>query len=92
MSEPDAFVFIVDDDASVRNALGRLTRSVDLQCELFSSTDEFLQRERVDAPSCLVLDVRLPAKSGLDLQRELAEKKIHIPVVFVTVTATSPWR
>ena len=84
MSEPDAIVVIVDDDASVRDALGTLMRSVELQCELFSSTEEFLQRERVDAPSCLVLDVRLPAKSGLDLQRELAKKRIHIPIVFVT--------
>jgi len=84
MSEPDAIVFVVDDDASVRDALGRLMRSVDLQCELFSSTEEFLQRELVDAPSCLILDVRLPGKSGLDFQRELAKKRIHIPIVFIT--------
>lgn len=84
MSEPDAIVFVVDDDATVRDALGRLMRSVDLHCELFSSAEEFLQRERVDAPSCLIVAVRLPGKSGLEFQRELTEKRIHIPIVFLT--------
>jgi FixJ family two-component response regulator len=84
MNESDAIVFIVDDDASVRDALSTLMRSVDLQCELFSSTEEFLQRERADAPSCLILDVRLPGKNGLDFQRELAKKQIHIPIIFIT--------
>jgi FixJ family two-component response regulator len=84
MSEPDAIVFVVDDDASLRDAIGRLLRSVDLQCELFSSSEEFLQKERGDVPSCLILDVRLPGKSGLDFQRELTEKRIHIPIVFLT--------
>jgi RNA polymerase sigma factor (sigma-70 family) len=84
MSEPDAIVFVVDDDATLRDAIGRLLRSVDLQCELFSSSEEFLQKERGDAPSCLILDVRLPGKSGLDFQRELTEKRIHIPIVFLT--------
>lgn len=84
MTEPDAIVFVVDDDATVRDALGRLLRSVDLPCELFSSAQDFLQKERADAPSCLILDVRLPGKSGLDFQRELAEKRIHIPIVFLT--------
>jgi RNA polymerase sigma factor (sigma-70 family) len=84
MSEPDAIVFVVDDDATVRDAIGRLLRSVDLPCELFSSSEEFLQKERGDAPSCLILDVRLPGKSGLDFQRELTEKRIYIPIVFLT--------
>jgi RNA polymerase sigma factor (sigma-70 family) len=84
MSEPDAIVFVVDDDATLRDAIGRLLRSVDLQCELFSSSEEFLQKERGDALSCLILDVRLPGKSGLDFQRELTEKRIHIPIVFLT--------
>lgn len=84
MSEPDAIVFVVDDDATVRDALGRLMRSVDLHCELFSSAEEFLQRERVNAPSCLIVAVRLPRKSGLEFQRELTEKRIHIPIVFLT--------
>jgi RNA polymerase sigma factor (sigma-70 family) len=84
MSEPDAIVFVVDDDATLRDAIGRLLRSVDLQCELFSSSEEFLQKERGDAPSCLILDVRLPGKSGLDFQRELTEKRIYIPIVFLT--------
>jgi RNA polymerase sigma factor (sigma-70 family) len=84
MSERDAIVFVVDDDATLRDAIGRLLRSVDLQCELFSSSEEFLQKERGDALSCLILDVRLPGKSGLDFQRELTEKRIHIPIVFLT--------
>ena len=84
MTEPDAMVFVVDDDASVRDALGRLMRSVNLQYKLFSSTQDFLQKEPADAPSCLILDVRLPGKSGLDFQRELAKEGIHIPIVFIT--------
>ncbi|HZW92539.1 MAG TPA: response regulator transcription factor [Candidatus Eremiobacteraceae bacterium] len=84
MSEPSSIVFVVDDDASIRDALKSLIRSVGLQVELFSSSHEFLQGERPDAPSCLVLDVRLRGKSGLDLQRELAEANIHIPIIFIT--------
>ena len=84
MTELHHVVFIVDDDASVRDALKSLIRSVGLRVELFGSAQEFLQRGRPDVPSCLVLDVRLPGKSGFDLQRELAEANIDIPIIFIT--------
>lgn len=77
-------VFVVDDDLSVRRAIKRLLESVHLQVELFESADEFQNRKGPDGPSCLVLDVRLPERSGLDLQRELAERKIHTPIIFIT--------
>jgi FixJ family two-component response regulator len=84
MMEQLPIVFVVDDNASIRDALKGLIRSVGLRVELFGSPREFLQAKRPDAPSCLVLDVRLPGESGLDLQRELAEANIHIPIIFVT--------
>jgi FixJ family two-component response regulator len=84
MTEQPPIVFVVDDDASIRDALKSLIRSVGLKVELFGSAREFLQAKRPDAPSCLVLDVRLPGKSGLDFQRELAEANIPIPIIFVT--------
>lgn len=84
MSELGPIVFVIDDEASVRDALGSLIRSVGLQCELFGSTQEFLQKRRSEVPSCLILDVRLRGKSGMDFQIELAEKNIHIPIIFVT--------
>ncbi len=84
MSEPPNIVFVVDDDASMRDALNSLIRSVGLRAELFGSPREFLQAKRPDAPSCLVLDVRLPGESGLDLQRELAAANINIPIIFIT--------
>jgi len=77
-------VFVVDDDASMRGALKSLLRSVDLQVETFGSAAEFLRSKLPEAPSCLVLDVRLPGLSGLDFQRELAKSGIHIPIIFVT--------
>ena len=84
MTEGQSIVFVVDDDASVREALKSLIRSVGLSVELFSSAQEFLQRRRPDGPSCLVLDVRLPGISGLDFQRKLAETDIPIPIIFIT--------
>jgi FixJ family two-component response regulator len=84
MSEPQSIVFVVDDDASVRRAIQRLIESVGLQVESFGSAKEFLQANRSDVPSCLVLDIRLPGKSGLELQRELAEANIRIPIIFIT--------
>jgi FixJ family two-component response regulator len=84
MTEQPPIVFVVDDDASIRDALKSLIRSVGLRVELFRSPREFLQWKLPDAPSCLVLDVRLPGESGLDLQRELADAGIHIPTIFVT--------
>src|SRR5262245_25928668 len=77
-------VFVIDDDASIRQALARLFQSVQLRAEVFASPQEFLQSERPDAPSCLVLDVRLPGVSGLDFQAELAKADIRIPIVFIT--------
>jgi len=77
-------VFVVDDDASIRVALSSLIRSVGLEVELCGSTAEFLQKERPDVPSCLVLDVRLPGRSGLDFQRDLAALKVRTPIIFIT--------
>jgi FixJ family two-component response regulator len=84
MAEPKAIVFVVDDDVSLREALGSLIRSVGLRVETFATAQEFLARPRADVPSCLVLDVRLPGLSGLDLQKRLAEVNIEIPIVFIT--------
>ena len=84
MGEPKAIVFVVDDDASVREGLGSLIRSAGLRVESFASAREFLARSREDLPSCLVLDVRLPGLSGLDLQKRMAEVNIEIPIIFIT--------
>jgi len=84
MSEPKAIVFIVDDDESVRKSLGRLIRSAGLGVETFASAQQFLASPRPDVPSCLVLDVKLPGLSGLDLQKRMAEVNIEIPIVFIT--------
>lgn len=84
MTEMQPIVCIVDDDASVRDALKRLVHSVGLRVELFDSAQEFFKRHRPDVPSCLVLDVRMPGISGLDLQRQLADANVHIPIVFIT--------
>ena len=84
MPEPKAIVFVVDDDASVRQGLGSLIRSAGLKVETFASAQEFLASSRAEAPSCLVLDVRLPGLSGLDLQKRMAEVNIEIPIVFIT--------
>jgi FixJ family two-component response regulator len=84
LREPDAIVWVVDDDVSVREALGSLIRSAGLRVETFVSAQEFLARTRTDAPSCLVLDVRLPGLGGLDLQKRMAELNLEIPIVFIT--------
>ena len=90
MTDSDPIVFVVDDDASVRDAVKRLIASVGLRVETFGSTREFLSARRPDAPACLVLDVRLPDVSGLELQRELAEANVHIPIIFITGHADVP--
>ena len=82
--ETEATVFIVDDDTPTRELLGSLIRSVGLRAELFGSAQEFLQGQRPDTPTCLVLDVRLPGLSGLDLQRRTTEAGLEIPIIFVT--------
>jgi FixJ family two-component response regulator len=90
MTEKAPIVFVVDDDPSVRRAVERLIGSVGLQVESFGSAQEFLQDKRVDAPSCLVLDIRLPGISGLDFQRRLAETDTHIPIIFITAHGDIP--
>ena len=77
-------VFVIDDDPSVRSSLKFLLSTVGLQVESFDSADAFLRKTLPDAPSCLVLDVRLPGLSGLDFQRELTARNITIPIVFLT--------
>ena len=84
MTEIEAIVFIVDDDASMRESLKNLIRSVGLRVELFASAQEFLQSKRPDVPCCLVLDVRLPGLSGLDLQKRTTEAGMEIPIIFIT--------
>ena len=84
MSATAAVVFVVDDDASIRESLRRLLTSVGFKVELFPSARAFLGTRRPDAPGCLVLDVRLPGLSGLDLQRELAETDAELPIIFLT--------
>jgi RNA polymerase sigma factor (sigma-70 family) len=83
-SEAEAMVAVIDDDPDIREALRGLLRSVGLDVELFASVQEFLASTRPDLPGCLVLDVRLPGRSGLDLQDELAKANIHLPVIFIS--------
>jgi FixJ family two-component response regulator len=84
MSESDAVVFVVDDDPAIRDALTSLLRSVGIAVETFGSAQEFLTRPPPDGPGCLVLDVRLPGASGLDLQRALATAQMILPIIFLT--------
>jgi FixJ family two-component response regulator len=83
-SMTNAVVYIVDDDPSVRRALARLVRSVGLQVETFSSAKTFLDHPAPDRPACLVLDIRLPGPSGLDLQSTLIQTRRDIPIIFIT--------
>jgi|SRR5580698_1148308 FixJ family two-component response regulator len=85
-----AIVFIVDDDADVRESLQELLESVGLRSQSFGTAQEFLAVERDDGPSCLILDVRLPGISGLDLQREMKRGGISIPIIFLTAHADIP--
>jgi FixJ family two-component response regulator len=80
----DAMVFVIDDDESIRESLKSLIRSVGLSVRTFASADEFLQNELPNIPACLILDVRMPGLSGLDLQRDLGETNIRIPIIFIT--------
>ena len=84
MTNAADMVFVIDDDESIREALNSLIRSVGLNVATFASAQEFLQSKRPDVPACLILDVRMPGLSGLDLQRDLAEANIHIPIIFIT--------
>jgi len=84
MTSNPGTVIVVDDDLSVREALASLARSIGLHVKLFPSAHEFLQSQRPESPSCVVLDVRLPGLSGLDLQRQLLEAGLNIPIIFIT--------
>lgn len=84
MPEPEPTVFVVDDDAQMRESLKNLIRSVGLRVELFASAREFVQSRHPEAPSCLVLDVRMPGLSGLDLQKQTSEAGLQIPIIFIT--------
>src|SRR5690242_7312797 len=84
MADASPTIVVIDDDPAIRESLGGLLRSVGLQTKLLASVSEFLKSGRPDGPTCLVLDVRLPGRSGLDFQRELAAANIHLPIVFIT--------
>jgi FixJ family two-component response regulator len=85
MTSPEtATVFIIDDDSDVRESIRGLLKSVGLRSDSFGTAQEFLNSERTDGTSCLVLDVRLPGLNGLDFQRQLADAGVHIPIIFIT--------
>ena len=84
MAELPSTVVVIDDDSAVREAIGSLLRSVGRQVRLLASVDEFMKTGRPPGPACLVLDVRLPGRSGLDFQRDLAAANIHLPIIFIT--------
>lgn len=82
--QSDSIIAIVDDDPSVREGLSSLIRSVGLRVKTFASAQEFLSRSDAETPSCLVLDLQMPGLSGLDLQKQMAEAEMEIPIVFLT--------
>src|SRR5258708_31089962 len=83
-SEQAPRIVVMDDDASMRRALENLLKSVGFPVELFASPQEFLQSGRPDRPGCIVLDVRFPGRSGLDMQRDLANSDSQLPIIFIT--------
>lgn len=89
-TQTDSMVFVVDDDASIRDAVRSLLKSVGLRSESFGSTEDFVKAARPDMPSCLVLDVRLPGMSGLDFQADLEKRGVKIPIIFVTAHGDIP--
>jgi FixJ family two-component response regulator len=90
MADLDAVIFVVDDDASVREAVSNLLESVGFHTQVFRSTEEFRKASRAEVPSCLVLDVRLPGMSGLEFQEELSRAGIFIPIIFITAHGDIP--
>ncbi|MGA3089790.1 MAG: response regulator transcription factor [Terriglobales bacterium] len=84
MKEPDPIVFVIDDDALIRDGIHSLIKTIGLRVQCFASANDFMTATRPDAPACLVLDVRMPGLNGLDLQRQLSDAKIHIPIIFIT--------
>jgi FixJ family two-component response regulator len=89
-SETERTVFIVDDDADVRASMQRLLKTVGLRAELFANAQDFLRQKMPEGPSCLVLDIRLPGISGLEVQRSLIEAGVKIPIIFITAHADIP--
>jgi FixJ family two-component response regulator len=84
MPDANSTVLVIDDDPDLRASVGRLLRSLGLDAQLFASISDFLRSDPLDGPTCLVLDVRLPGQSGLDLQRELAAANRELPIIFIT--------
>jgi FixJ family two-component response regulator len=84
MKESDPIVFVIDDDALIRDGIQSLIRSIGLRAQAFASAPEFMQAKRPDAPACLILDVRMPGLSGLELQRQLSDAEIQVPIIFIT--------
>lgn len=84
MKETEPIVFVIDDEALIRDGIESLLRSIGLRAQTFASAQEFMSAKRADAPACLILDVRMPGVSGLELQRQLADARIHIPIIFLT--------
>ncbi len=89
-AQSESIVFVVDDDASIRDAVKSLLKSVGLRAEVFGSTEEFVKAARPQLPSCLVLDVKLPGMSGLEFQEELEKTGIRIPIIFITAHGDIP--
>lgn len=90
MTEPEPMVYVIDDDALIRDGIQSLIRSIGLRVTAFASAAGFLQAKKPEAPGCMVLDVRMPGQSGLDLQRQLNEAGISIPIIFLTGHADVP--
>src|SRR5271166_4198178 len=90
MSDSGAVIYVVDDDASVREGVASLVRSAGFKALTYASAQEFLDTSRREVPSCLVLDVELPGLSGLDLQQELAKADVQIPIIFLSGRANIP--
>jgi FixJ family two-component response regulator len=84
MKPAEPIVFVIDDDALIRDGIQSLVRSIGLRAETFASAQDFMLAKRPDAPSCLILDVRMPGVNGLDFQRQLSAANIHIPIIFIT--------
>src|SRR5258707_8244856 len=84
MPDANSTVLVIDDDPDLRASVGRLLRSLGLDAQLFASISDFLRSDPPDGPTCLVLDVRLPGQSGLDLQRELTAAHRELPIIFIT--------
>jgi FixJ family two-component response regulator len=90
MSDPGPTVFIVDDDASVRKSLARLLRAAGYDTEAFGSAEEFLSRKQHEGGGCIILDVRMPGKSGMELQEELRKADASLPIIFITAHGSIP--